>query len=325
MARKTVHIFRRGDLVRVKSLAAIKATLDANDALEALPFMPEMEAYAGKVFRVGRLADKTCVEGYGLRAMKDTVFLEELRCDGAAHDGCQRGCMIFWKAAWLEPAPGSQPSTTEEVAPLAHKTRNGARYYCQSTELMAATDRLAAYGVPQLLSEVRRGDLGFLHFIVVVGRAALNKVRSRLGLNDLGIIGGRDRHVARGDLDLTPGEWVRIKSPDELKAALDSKGRNRGLLFEPDMRAYSGGNYQVSHRVDRIIHEETGRMVELKGTVALKGVACRGFCSKNCPRNNFFYWRESWLSRAAPGAQPEPDKDPDQQPAAATAREPVSS
>jgi hypothetical protein len=325
MARSTVHILRSGDLVRVKSLAAIKATLDANGALEALPFMPEMAQHAGKVFRVGRLADKTCVEGFGLRAMKDAVFLEELRCDGAAHDGCQRGCMIFWKTAWLEPAPGSEPARLEAAVSLELETRKGARYYCQSTELMAATHRLPVYGVPQLVSEVKRGELRVLHFFLMVGRAALNKVRSMLGLNDIGIIAGNDRCVARGELHLAPGEWVRIKSPDELRAALDSRGRNRGLLFEPDMRAYSGGNYQVSHRVDRIIHEETGRMVKLKGTVALKGVACRGFCSKNCPRNNYFYWRESWLARVAPGSLPGPATTSSPQSACANVPEHASS
>ena len=322
MARRSVHIFRRGDLVRVKSLAAIRATLDADGALDALPFMPEMQAYAGKVFRIGRPADKTCVEGYGLRAMKDTVFLEELRCSGAAHDGCQRGCMIFWKTAWLEPAPGSQPSPVEPIPRLNLKTRSGARYYCQSTELMAATSRLPGYGVPQLLAEVRRGELGPLHFLLMVARAALNKVRARLGFNDIGIISGSDRHASRGDLGLAAGEWVRIKSPAELKPVLDSQGRNRGLLFEPDMLAYTGGNYQVSHRVDRIIHEETGRMVELKNTVALQGVACRGLCSKNCPRNNYFYWRESWLSRATSAAPPPEEADALPQPA--VAREPAA-
>ena len=187
---------------------------------------------------------------------------------------------------------------------------------------MAATSRLPGYGVPQLLAEVRRGDLGPFHFLLMVARAALNKARARLGFNDIGIISGSDRHASRGDLGLAAGEWVRIKSPAELKPVLDSQGRNRGLLFEPDMLAYTGGNYQVSHRVDRIIHEETGRMVELKNTVALQGVACRGLCSKNCPRNNYFYWRESWLSRATSAAPPPEEADALPQPA--VAREPAA-
>ena len=38
-----------------------------------------------------------------MRSMKNAVFLEGLRCDGSAHGGCQRGCLFFWKEAWLKP------------------------------------------------------------------------------------------------------------------------------------------------------------------------------------------------------------------------------
>ena len=27
-----------------------------------------------------------------------------VRCDGSAHDGCQAGCLLFWKLAWLKAA-----------------------------------------------------------------------------------------------------------------------------------------------------------------------------------------------------------------------------
>jgi hypothetical protein len=33
--------------------------------------------------------------------MTDTVHLSDLRCDGSAHAGCQAGCLLFWKEAWL--------------------------------------------------------------------------------------------------------------------------------------------------------------------------------------------------------------------------------
>ena len=33
--------------------------------------------------------------------MHSTVYLEDLRCDGSGHDGCQAGCKIYWKEAWL--------------------------------------------------------------------------------------------------------------------------------------------------------------------------------------------------------------------------------
>ncbi|MBD4412210.1 hypothetical protein GUG95_13095, partial [Xanthomonas citri pv. citri] len=91
--------FFAGDLVEVKSLDDIRATLDADGAYEDLPFMPEMAAFCGERLKVFRRAEKTCVEGHGLRQMSGTVLLEEARCKGAEHDGCQRNCLIFWKEA----------------------------------------------------------------------------------------------------------------------------------------------------------------------------------------------------------------------------------
>src|SRR6185436_4353523 len=102
-----------GDLVEVRSLAEILTTLDDQGTLDKMPFMPEMIAYCGKQFRVSRRAFKTCVDDGDMREMPDTVLLEEVRCDGASHNGCDRGCLIFWKTAWLkQPGAASSSSTT---------------------------------------------------------------------------------------------------------------------------------------------------------------------------------------------------------------------
>ena len=117
-SRSGSHIFYRGQLAEVCSETEIRATLDADGKLDGVPFMPEMIRHCGRRFRVARRADKTCVEGYGVRSMHSTVFLENLRCDGAAHDGCQRNCLIFWKEAWLKPVDndGSAESAEQRFA-----------------------------------------------------------------------------------------------------------------------------------------------------------------------------------------------------------------
>src|SRR5262245_23505536 len=51
--------FFPGDMVEVRPLHEILATLDANGTLEKLPFMPEMTAFAGQQFRVTSRAFKT--------------------------------------------------------------------------------------------------------------------------------------------------------------------------------------------------------------------------------------------------------------------------
>src|SRR5262245_31670104 len=94
---------RVGDLVEIRSESEILATLDEAGTLDALPFMPEMLKYCGQRVRVYKRADKTCdtIEYSGSRRMLNTVHLEGLRCNGSAHGGCQAGCLLFWKEAWL--------------------------------------------------------------------------------------------------------------------------------------------------------------------------------------------------------------------------------
>src|SRR5258706_9654215 len=92
-----------GDWVEVLSKEEILRTLDKNGQLEGLPFMPQMFKYCGKHFRVFKRAHKTCDTVFPIRGrkMSNAVHLET-RCDGEAYGGCQAGCLIFWKEAWLK-------------------------------------------------------------------------------------------------------------------------------------------------------------------------------------------------------------------------------
>ena len=83
-----------GEWVEVRDLAEILATLDERGRLSELSFMPEMERYCGRRFRVSRRADKACdrVRKSGNRRLVHAVHLEDLRCDGADHGGCGAAC-----------------------------------------------------------------------------------------------------------------------------------------------------------------------------------------------------------------------------------------
>ena len=95
---------RVGEIVEVRSEADILATLDARGELESLPFMPEMLQFCGRRFRVDKLAVKLCdtIGSTGMYRMRNAVHLEGVRCDGQAHGGCQAGCLVYWKEAWLK-------------------------------------------------------------------------------------------------------------------------------------------------------------------------------------------------------------------------------
>ena len=301
-----IHLYLAGEMVEVKSAAEIAATLDAEGRLDGMPFMPEMLAFCGRKLKVSRRADKTCVEGfYGMRKLGGAVLLEEARCDGAAHGGCQRNCMMFWKEEWLRPPVSGEAiivadlkAETSARRTLANlPTRFGDRYACQSTTLGEITQPQSKWDVGHLVTDLRRGELAPIDFVLMVGRTLVNRLRGLAGLADLGALIGQGDGKSKAALDLRPGEWVRIRSADEITATLDADGRNLGLSFEPEMTRYVGGTYQVDFPVRSIILEETGEMAKLNRTVALKGLACQGICAKNCPRANTLYWREAWLER----------------------------
>jgi len=306
MTPSAPHLFLAGDLVEVKSAAEIAATLDADGRLDGMPFMPEMLALCGRKLKVSRRADKTCVEGLeGMRKLGGAVFLEEARCGGGAHGGCQRNCMMFWKDAWLRPAadgqavvvPDLQAETKARRLLSNLPTKRGGKYDCQSTALSQITLPQPKWAVGHLVTDLRRGELAPIDFLLMIGRTLVNRARGLLGLPDLGALIGQGDGKSKVALDLKPGEWVRIRSPEEIKATLGPDGRNLGLTFEPEMTRYIGGTYQVDFPVRSIILEETGEMARLNRTVALKGLACKGVCAKNCPRANTLYWREAWLER----------------------------
>ena len=65
--------------------------------------MPEMLRHVGRRYTVTRRVDKICdtIAATGSRRMHATVYLNDLRCDGSGHGGCQAGCKLYWKEAWL--------------------------------------------------------------------------------------------------------------------------------------------------------------------------------------------------------------------------------
>ncbi|MBN1394527.1 MAG: hypothetical protein JW959_05860 [Pirellulales bacterium] len=300
---KRAAFFRRGEHVTVRGLDEILATLDEEGRFDGLPFMPEMVPCCGNTYRVHRRAERTCVEGTGMRAMRDTVFLEGIRCDGSAHDGCQRGCLFFWKEIWLKPSCntadlGREQEPARPGAAVSHlPTAKGDRFYCQSTELAAATTDLNQGKLRSYLHDIRIGELSLRRFGYFLWMAAANRFCRLLFGRYCHQIAGEQKRTSTEELDLQPGELVEIKSRAEIEATLDAQGRNRGLTFEPEMALHCGRRYRVAGPLRKIILERNGKMAMLSNTVVLEGVVCQGICVHNCPRANHLYWREIWLHR----------------------------
>lgn len=302
--------YRRGDLVAVRSFEEIRATLDAQGRLDGVPFMPEMLPYCGQTFRVDRRMDRTCVEGFEtLRAMQGTVLLDGLRCDGSAHEGCQRRCMMMWKEAWLSPAAEQAASVTRPPSDPDRAcdlpTRQGDRFYCQSTELGGATAPLPPGDLRYYLDDLRIGEIRLRRLLNYVWLKAMGFVWRRLfGREYCQAPSGTGEQVDLPPLDLQPGELVEVRSLGEIQATLDARGCHRGLTFEYEMRRFCGRRMRVLGPVQSIILENTGRKASLKNTVILAAATCEGICARNCPRANYFYWREIWLKRLGTPSRP---------------------
>lgn len=298
----------------VRSKEEILATLDKDARLEGLPFMPEMFNYCGRRLRVVKRAHKTCDPSLGIagRKISNAVHLEEIRCDGSGHDGCEAGCLIFWKEAWLKRAnlqdssemrPQGRGACTEEDVLLhtkepisADKPAAEGKYICQNTHLKFATQNLPWWDVRQYIEDYTSGNVrlsqmaaSFLFFLWhSLTHAGLGFGSFMMCLYDVfqKIRGGspypwRQGKIKKGSptpsekLNLQAGELVRVKPYSEIIKSLDDKWHNRGMYFDGDMVPFTEKTYVVKRRVKQIIDEKTGKMLRFKtDAIILDGVAC---------------------------------------------------
>lgn len=308
---------RPGDVVEVKSEAEILATLDADGSRESMPFMPEMLRHVGRRYTVTRRVEKICdtVGTTGNRRIRGIVYLDDLRCDGSAHGGCQAGCKIYWKEAWLrrvDDAPGPAEASgadpeLERVAQAATRTVRDVdgkvteAWSCQATEAYKASEAMKTSNPTQYWREFKSGNFPRLRFIWLAVRGFFVEAASRVGAVRPLPLRGPGSQPPREPQNIQPGDYVRVKQPAEIAPTLDENGFDRGLSFDREMLPYCGKTLRVKARVDRIIDEKTGRMMKIpKDCLILEGCVCSGERSLGrwfCPREIFAYWREAWVER----------------------------
>jgi len=325
---------RVGDWVVVRSKDEILATLDEKACLDDLPFQPEMLAFCERRMRVAKVAHKTCdnIKKTRGRRMLNAVHLEGARCDGANHGGCQADCVFFWKEAWLRRVndvsvafSGSGRCTESAVMRLARspgdENSDDPVWVCQTTKLYDATTLLHWWDVRQYIRDVTTGNHKAWHMIKLLIFAGYRKLvgigygyRLLIGLYNgfQKLRGGKPYPLGEGTipagtptpteiLDLKPGEWVEVRSQEEILATITRNGFNRGMRYDMEMAKYCGERYRVQMRVERLINEATGKMMLMKNPcIQLENVYCRAECTDRrigCPRASNTYWREIWLRR----------------------------
>jgi len=211
--------------------------------------------------------------------------------------------MIFWKEAWLRRVDDAEETVRVEqqdalsILESRLKTRaQGDVFICQSSRLERATEHIPPVDrVMVSVTEIRNGNRKVFEVLGMFVRTAFWKMRGKLlGTHPKGTLGKTPTEA----VNLQPGDWVEVKSYEEIYTTLDARGRNRGMKFDLDMRFFCGERHRVSRRLDRMIREDTGEMLHPQNTVLLDGVNCQCiFATGGCPRAEAFYWREIWLKR----------------------------
>jgi hypothetical protein len=338
--------FKLGDWVEVRSKEEILRTLDSEGRLEGMPFMPEMFKFCGQRFQVYKRAHKTCDPDMTSRRIPNAIHLKT-RCDGRDHGGCQAGCSIFWKDAWLKPSgdaassfnvPREDHSALIQIGPSAggcteavvrDRTQvqdpdGGVSYVCQTTHVQYEK-LLPWWDLRQYFEDLASGNIGLgrlisggiysLHYHVTQAGIGLGPIMRWIydAARPLWRGSKWPRHVGtipEGEptptvsLNLQPGEFVRVKSHDEILKTINTGSKNRGLWWDAELVPYCGKTFRVADRVTRVLDEKTGKMQVMKNpSIILDSAYCGArysACRMFCPRETYAYWREIWLERVSP-------------------------
>jgi hypothetical protein len=191
--------------------------------------------------------------------------------------GAVKQCLIFWKEAWLKPVSRQQlrlhpnpvgtlgmcKGSSGSGAPSTRRTPTAKRDTVVWPRLLDYSTPLPWWDVRQYVEDYTSGNatLGrlFRGFVYVAYYNGSLSYRGRLGrpgrwLYDRlqavwevpfprrkGLIPARGP-TPTSDLNLRPGELVRVKPYEEIHASLDTTNHNRGMAFDAELVPYCGRN-----------------------------------------------------------------------------------
>ena len=259
---------RHADTVALRSPDEILETLDETGSLDGLPFMPEMLRYFGRSFHVDARVERACdtIGQSGARRMLDTVLLDDIRCDGGGHGGCQAGCRVYWKEAWLRRVDDDarlefiRDDAFDRLTDLVAKNSRPVRalpkadvYRCQATEFVRATEPIGWWNVRSFLREVSSRNVSVWTFVRVMSRLVIDETHRRVGLKSSRPFPPSSEQTGVGPANgIVPGGTVRVRSAGEIAKTLDTNGKLRGLWFDREMLPYCGATATVKAQVPTV-------------------------------------------------------------------------
>jgi hypothetical protein len=100
---------------------------------------------------------------------------------------------------------------------------------------------------------------------------------------------------------LKVGDWVEVRSKQEILATLDNKGQLEGMPFMPEMFAFCGKKLQVykrAHKTCDTVFPTRGRRIDRAVHLETR---CDGLAHGGCQASCLIFWKEAWLKRANAG------------------------
>jgi hypothetical protein len=105
------------------------------------------------------------------------------------------------------------------------------------------------------------------------------------------------------------GDWVIVRSKEEILATLDRDGRLDGMPFMPEMLAYCGKRMRVHRRAHKACDTINGMSSRrLPESVLLAGVRCDGSAHGGCGAQCSVFWKTAWLAPADAAKEAPPDE-----------------
>jgi len=100
------------------------------------------------------------------------------------------------------------------------------------------------------------------------------------------------------------GDWVEVRSKEEILKTLDKNGRMEGLPFMPQMFQYCGQRFKVFKRA----HKTCDWVYTIAGRRVSNGVhlefRCDGEAYEGCQSACLIFWKEAWLKPVTEARRP---------------------
>ena len=125
-------------------------------------------------------------------------------------------------------------------------------------------------------------------------------------------------------MTLCAGEWVQIRSKEEILRTLDKNGRLENMPLMPEMFAYCGKRMRVfkrAHKSCDTINPLSTR--SMPNSVLLGNIRCDGSAHGGCEAQCAVFWKEAWLKPVSANAAAVTSTQSEREPAAGCTEEDV--